>query len=235
MPPQRILTLDAAQTLVRTSFDPGTFVSDCAEGCGLTVTEDQRNLFRKTFRRQWPRYRQINETRSPQDGDLFWQELITEWLAAIGHDPQTTPQLVEVGQSLLYGPQSPYFELYEDTLPALSRLKNLNVRMGVVSNWDYSLVRVLKALGILDYFEFALASLEEGVEKPEPGLFNIALDRLQTKPEEVVHVGDNPLDDIEGARGVGMYALLINRELTESDQNQIHTLMKIPEVMGWVD
>ena len=82
------------------------------------------------------------------------------------------------------------------------------VRMAIVSNWDNSLHRTLRMFGLTEYFEHVVASLEEGVEKPEARIFQIALERAGVEPGDALHVGDNPIDDWQGAKNVGMRALL---------------------------
>jgi putative hydrolase of the HAD superfamily len=102
----------------------------------------------------------------------------------------------------------------------------MGYRLIVISNWDITLRRVLRAVGIEDYFEFVFASLEEGVEKPEPGLFEIARAALGVSPAEVLHVGDDPVDDLGGAEAFGMRALLLDR--TGRVPGSITSLLELP-------
>ena len=66
-------------------------------------------------------------------------------------------------------------------------------------------------LGIADHFDQVVYSAEAGFEKPHPGIFESALARLGLEPEEVLHVGDDRRRDVEGAHGVGMYAVHLDR------------------------
>ena len=52
---------------------------------------------------------------------------------------------------------------------------------------------------------------KEGIEKPDPAIFRLALERSGIDPGEAVYVGDHPRIDVEGARAVGMDAVLIDR------------------------
>jgi putative hydrolase of the HAD superfamily len=66
-------------------------------------------------------------------------------------------------------------------------------------------------LNIYDYFEFVIVSSLVGVAKPEPGIFQLALDKAGATPDRMLYVGDNVTDDIEGSKKMGIDAVLINR------------------------
>ncbi|MBN1220003.1 MAG: HAD family hydrolase [Anaerolineae bacterium] len=105
-----------------------------------------------------------------------------------------------------------YFDsLFPDTLPILTLLKSRGVPMGVVSNYGAHLIYTLYKLNIYDYFEFVIVSSLVGVAKPYQGIFDIALEKAGVPPNRVLYVGDNPTDDIEGTKNVGIDAVLINR------------------------
>ncbi|MFC1889047.1 HAD family hydrolase [Thermodesulfobacteriota bacterium] len=87
--------------------------------------------------------------------------------------------------------------------PLLSELQG-RFRLGIVSNFYGNLERVCDDLAIRDYFPCMIDSTCEGVMKPDPKIFQAALDRLDVKPGEAVYVGDNPFRDMEGARAIGM-------------------------------
>jgi len=229
----RFVTLDAAQTIVQVDFSPGNFAVDCAEACGIYPGDEGRRLLQEMLFLRWKTYRRLNEAREPAGCDDFWIALVADWLASLHEDAGRARELLGVGQDLLYGPERRYFRLYVDTVPALDRLAHLGVRLGVVSNWDYTLERVLKHLGIHDRFEFVLASLVEGMEKPDPRFFWWAAECFPAERSAVVHVGDNPLDDVSGARGAGLQALLLSRERTNSEGSVIHSLLAIPEALSW--
>lgn len=229
------LTFDAAQTLIDVTWDPGVFMRDCAAACGIYASEEDGIVFNGILRTRWKEYCAVNETRNPLKGDEFWAAMTHDWLTAIGEDPSRTANLIKEGVPLLYSSRSPYFKLYEDTLPTLEALSRLGIRMAIISNWDYSLHRILEMLQIRDYFEVVLASLEEGVEKPDPRLFEIALTQMGIVPSQAVHIGDNPIDDIQGARNAGMEAITIDRNRTTSERRIIHKLTELPRVLDLVE
>jgi putative hydrolase of the HAD superfamily len=131
----------------------------------------------------------------------------------------------------LYSPEQTEFRLFSDVIPTLERLKADGYRICIVSNWDYGLHRVVDRLGIASYFDHILASLVEGVEKPNPELFQIALQRANVLADEVIHIGDNPIDDIEGAHAAGISALLLVRTGASDPNRTISSLSQLPHAL----
>lgn len=85
------------------------------------------------------------------------------------------------------------------------------VRLGIISNTGRTpgivLRRVLERHGLLDFFGAVSYSDEVGVRKPDPEIFRVTLERAGSEPAEAAHVGDNPVADVQGARGIGMRAV----------------------------
>ena len=92
-------------------------------------------------------------------------------------------------------------------------------------------------LGIRDEFDVILVSEEAGVKKPDPRIFNMALDRLRLQPRECVFVGDHPSKDINGAAQVGMKTIWIQvnqrwpEELRLAPNHTIRHLTELLEVL----
>jgi putative hydrolase of the HAD superfamily len=134
----------------------------------------------------------------------------------------------------MHGPDSPCFRLYPDTIAGLDAVAALGLPMVVLSNWDVSLHRTLRSLGITDRFTHLFASLEHGVEKPEAELFRIVERETGFAPDEILHVGDSPLDDLQGALGAGWHAALLDRSLAAIERPRIASLVDVPEAIGWI-
>ncbi len=104
-----------------------------------------------------------------------------------------------------------HFELYDDVLPALEALKSRGFLLGLISNTHRSLESFQSHFELDGLVSAAVASSEHGYNKPHPSIFRTALDLLAVSPDEAVMVGDNYSHDIEGARAVGMRAILLRR------------------------
>jgi putative hydrolase of the HAD superfamily len=212
----KVVTFDCANTLVRVRWSPGGFAVDCARAIGIDISDEERILYERSLRARWSEYQEINKSRDPELGDAFWLNLAANWMTAIGRAPELALELVKEAPGLLYDKSSTMFELFDDVLPTLDGLDRLGIRLGVISNWDYSLHRVLKALDVHHRFEHVVASLEEGIEKPDIRLFHLTLEKFGACPAECLHIGDDPLDDLQGAKEAGMRAMLIDRSHSES-------------------
>jgi len=104
------------------------------------------------------------------------------------------------------------FRAYRDAAPALAELRVLGVRLVCVSNWDYSLPDVLARVGLADELDGVVTSAAVGARKPDPRLFEAALEVAGCAADEALHVGDTPTEDVEGAKAAGIRALLIDRD-----------------------
>lgn len=121
--------------------------------------------------------------------------------------------------------------VFPDVHPALQSLKRNGVRLGVVSNWDSRLPRVLELLELADYFDAVGVSHLERVEKPDPQLFHRVLERLGARPEEALHIGDLPEMDLAGAEAAGIDCLLIDRRgRLDGMPRTIRDLTRLPDL-----
>jgi putative hydrolase of the HAD superfamily len=118
-----------------------------------------------------------------------------------------------------------------ETVDVLEELLAKNIRIACVSNEDGWLGDFFDHFGLTEYFEFILASENVGVEKPNPKIFNIALEQAELKANEVLFVGDSPISDYFGATNVGMKAVLIDREgkITDDGMVRIKSLNEVLE------
>jgi len=98
----------------------------------------------------------------------------------------------------------------DDVPPALERLRRSVARLVVVSNANGRLDVMLERLGLRRFFDLTLDSQLEGVEKPDPRLFDIALERSGASRETTLHVGDIYWIDVAGARAAGLRAVLLD-------------------------
>ncbi len=121
---------------------------------------------------------------------------------------------------------------YDDAVPALQELQRRGITLGVVSNMDRSLPRILQRLEIDGYFPLVVSSGEVGISKPDPGIFLVAIARVEILPEDAVYVGDQYENDVVGARNAGLFPLLIDRyDLLPPalDATRIRSLAEVPD------
>jgi len=101
---------------------------------------------------------------------------------------------------------------FAETLPALAALRAAGVALCLVTNGDRDLQRRKAAgSGLLPLLHHVVISGEEGIGKPEPGIFRHALDLCGARPEEAVMVGDSAERDVAGAAAAGMRSVWLDR------------------------
>jgi putative hydrolase of the HAD superfamily len=118
------------------------------------------------------------------------------------------------------------FDAYPDAAPALRELRDGGRRLVAVSNWDCSLPAVLDRVGLGELLDGVISSAAAGARKPNPAIFDPALELAGCAPEEALHVGDTAEEDVEGARAAGITPLLIDRSGNRGD---ISSLKEIRE------
>jgi len=93
---------------------------------------------------------------------------------------------------------------------ALDAMRALGVKVAIISNSEGMLERLFTDLGILGHFDAVVDSGKVGVEKPDPKIFRIALERFGVAPERALHLGDVFATDVLGARAAGIRHALID-------------------------
>jgi putative hydrolase of the HAD superfamily len=97
-------------------------------------------------------------------------------------------------------------EPFAEVRPTLERLAR-RYTLASLSNGNAD----LRLIGLHDLFTFSLNAIDVGAAKPEPLMFEQARQRLAARPEQIVHVGDDPEHDVLGAAQAGFRTVWINR------------------------
>jgi len=103
------------------------------------------------------------------------------------------------------------FQAYADAAPAIRQLAAAGLKLAVIANWDVSLTDVLRRLGLAEPIDVIVTAAAVGASKPAPEPFRVALEHLGVDAARCVHVGDDPVTDVAGARGAGLSAVLVDR------------------------
>ena len=122
------------------------------------------------------------------------------------------------------------FALFDDVIPTVKMLKERQFTTGLLTNIHRGINDICKELGLEPFMDFIVSSGEAGADKPDPAIFRFALERARVGPAETVHVGDQYLQDVIGARNVGITPVFIDRfdaspEVT--DCARIHDLTEL--------
>jgi putative hydrolase of the HAD superfamily len=160
----------------------------------------------------------------------YWREFVGRVLARLNRQP-----LIEEATRALHDafavPSA--WSVFPDVPDTLEWLAKRGVRMGVISNWDSRLPRLLEGLGLSSHFDPIVFSSQVGREKPSPEIFRQALARAGARPEESAHVGDDLHADYHGARAAGMSAVLVERNGRRSaGVTSVGSLQELPGRLG---
>jgi HAD superfamily hydrolase (TIGR01509 family) len=96
---------------------------------------------------------------------------------------------------------------YDDVRPALTRLRG-RYRLVSLTNGNAE----VQDTPLGDLFHRSFTAAEAGAAKPDPALFQLAMDWAGTAAEETLHIGDDPLRDVDAARRIGLHAVWVNRD-----------------------
>ena len=129
------------------------------------------------------------------------------------------------------------WSLFADTLPCLDALAGR--RIGVISNGDPRKQRgKLEATHIAARFALVVISGDIGIPKPQPEIFLHACRLAGEPPSACVYIGDNPVFDVHGSRGVGMTGIWLNRHgapAADVGAPIITTLADLPSLLAEAD
>ena len=106
--------------------------------------------------------------------------------------------------------------LYPEVLETLTSLKERDLILDVISNFDSRLVRILDGLGAGAQFENIFVSSRVGYAKPDGRIFNAALSCHGLAPAQALHVGDSEINDLSGANQAGIKGILVERGKTSA-------------------
>ena len=149
---------------------------------------------------------------SPRENDDkgWWRDLVDLVLARVA------PSLSEVDRDNFFEiayehfAESGVWELYPEVSDVLKQLQ-LRFELAVISNFDGRLRFILQHLGIAKFFAYIFISSEIGADKPDPEIYRRALKLIDLKPNEVLHVGDDPERDWEAAGVAGLPIFRLQR------------------------
>ncbi|MEW6685517.1 MAG: HAD family hydrolase [Candidatus Edwardsbacteria bacterium] len=122
-------------------------------------------------------------------------------------------------------------ELFDDVLPTLKALR-IKYILGLLSNGNSYPERC----GLESMFQFVVLSQDYGVEKPNPMLFQIGVEKARCSKQELLHIGDSLHDDIMGANNAGIKCIWLNRKQVKNDLNirvdyEISSLLELREIL----
>jgi putative hydrolase of the HAD superfamily len=208
----RAVFFDAGETLLapHPSFDElfSGVLADHGDGASPSEVRQALERIAPTFSEIVDKMAVSAWSTSAEASRRFWGHLYARALKELGiEDP--SGKLADA----LYSKFTRYesYRLFPDAVPTLAALKESGLLVGLISNFEEWLEGMLIEMEVARLFDLMVISGKEGVEKPDPAIFQLALDRSGVAADQAVYVGDHPRIDADGARAVGMGAVLIDR------------------------
>ena len=208
----RGLLIDAMGTLLEPAAPVAVTYARKAAAVGVTVSPERiSHAFRAAYQAAPPLAFPDQSVKSLDQQEKEW------WLACVGDTFQRAGQpldktvLRKLTRQLFYHYASPEAWVVPEDVPrCLRRWHGAGLKLAVVSNFDSRLDSLLETLWLRHWFTAVLISSRCGVAKPDPRLFQLALERLEFLPHEVWHLGDSR-EDLQGARAAGIRCILVQR------------------------
>ena len=231
----RAVFFDAAGTLFDTRRPVGQSYARLAREFGLEVSDAAvTNGFRRAFGNSpelaFGKGRSPTELRNLERA--WWKAVVARTFEGLGVFPRFD-DFFEALFAFFANPTN--WQLKPEATAALRRLKERGLGLGVISNFDSRLYRILETLELNPLFDSITISSEAGFAKPRREVFEVALARHRVRPAEALHVGDSVRLDFDAAAAVGMSAVLVDPGLDgpvciEDRKARIRSLAYLKEV-----
>jgi len=204
--PVRAILFDAGNTLLRMDY---AAIVDALAARGVRTTADrvQRAEWRARVRLDTEVFAVARtSTESAASGDRYIALVLDE----LGVGDAGLARAMGEWRRAYNAPIGVWGRADPDAEAALILAREAGLAAGVISNSNGSIRRILEGLGLARHVDFVLDSAEVGVEKPDPRIFQLALERAGVAPAAAVYVGDLYSIDVLGARAAGLAAVLLD-------------------------
>lgn len=162
----------------------------------------------------------------------FFEEYENIVLQQAGFDDVPDETIMNIIQKLHKAKKKLVF--YDDVLPTFDELRGRRVNLGLITNAEQQQAP-FEELGLYNHLDYIITSPEENLGKPSPHIFWAALRKAGVKASEAIHVGDQYNVDIVGAQGVGIKALLLDRNDMFEESEDCFKINSLSQIMNYLD
>lgn len=176
---------------------------------------------------------QADDREFGDDQKGFWINFTRRRLIAFGMAPTVAAEMAPQFSAYMSEAYRPKIQVPESAHVLLELLKNAGYVLGMVSNREASFKEDMQKQKLACYFQFFLAGGEINSFKPDPLIFERALELAGTSAHETLYVGDNYFADIIGARRAGLMPVLYDpgRLFPEADCAIIQSFAELPDLL----
>jgi putative hydrolase of the HAD superfamily len=205
----RAIVFDVGGTLIYPADPVGETYAKFARKCGVRLSpEATETAFREAFRSSSPRAKGA----VPRDGNdrAWWKQVVAKsTIDKAFADPAAFETFFEDVYQFFAKPEA--WGIYPEVLEVLEDLRDREIDLCVLSNWDGRLNTVLDGGPLGEYLGTRFISAELGWEKPDPAIYRHVVESMRIKPESILSVGDDAKNDIEGPKRAGWQAIQVER------------------------
>lgn len=220
----RCITIDVTGTLISYKGQLGDYYCMAAKSVGLPCPDYKRvhDGFKHAYTDMAKEYPCFGYA-AKMPNIVWWKTCVRNSFVRAGYEyDEETFEKIFKRIYASFGSSAPY-SIFEDSQPFLRWAREKGIIVGLVSNAEYRYQDViLPALGLNQGsdWDFGVFSGIEGVEKPDPKIYEIALANAgNVPPGEALHIGDSMRKDYAPAKSLGMHALLLDRFKTLDAEN----------------
>ena len=225
MHPIKAIFFDAAGTLIYLPRSVGHHYSFVARRIDLQL---EAAALDAAFTSCWKEMPARSAVDGPRDDDDkgWWRDLVNRVLDRVA------PNLGELDRDAFFEGVYSHFaepgvwDFYPEVPEILEALAG-KFQLAIVSNFDGRLRMILEHLGVSKFFAHVFLSSELGADKPDPEIYRRALRLSKTRPNETLHVGDDPDRDWAGATAAGLPVFRLDRS-----RNSLRDLLTLLQVSG---
>jgi HAD superfamily hydrolase (TIGR01549 family) len=226
----KAVSFDADGTLLGTFTDRphgfAHFFLEAAKDCGISFSLEKLKPILKEVREEEMLRRQkgFRPYISSENARLHWLWYYEQVFKKMGcPEPQKMAE-----EFLRRYEQGEFTTPYSDVMPCLEVLASKKIPMILISNYSACLLQFLEKWNLKNFFQAILISGIEGIEKSNPLLFQKGAHWLSLKPSEILHVGNDPVEDYEASINAGFQALLLDRD-------NVYTNLQLPSISSLVE
>ncbi len=201
------ITFDAAGTLLTPHPSVGAIYADVLSNHRVTIQPMALNaLFKVAFARAQETTR---ENLSEDTEFEYWRNIVWQTVGRYCKNKDFELIFKDLYETFTLAKR---WNLSEDALPTLQSLKSRGYRLALLTNWDKRIRSLSTEIGLDLLFESIFISSEIGFEKPDRRIFSHVEMKMGLQPTNLLHIGDNPLRDADGAINAGWNALILDPE-----------------------
>ena len=204
-----VVFFDAAGTLFHLPRGVGHHYRDVALRHGCEIAEsDLQAAFSAVWKAMPPR----PATRAPlaDDDRGWWRDLVGRVLERCGVAAEALDREAYFAELYAEFTRPGVWELFPEVRAVLDELR-AHYRLAIISNFDGRLRTILQHLGLAAHFQPIVISSEVGADKPDPWIFQHALEKAGVPPGAALHVGDDPARDWAAAESAGLRCFRLAR------------------------